>query len=127
MATTPAARPSSPSMRLTALVMAMTHSAVMRGMMPGVSTTNPAKGTLNSYMVTPRKYKMLAARTWPGHLGRGRHVPHVVDQAHGEDGPGGQHHAQRLGGVGEDRAQGRHAAAASMATRKPRNMAAPPP
>src|ERR1700722_8547063 len=68
MATTPAARPSRPSMKLMALVRAMTHAAVIRGMMPGVSTTNPARGNLNSYMVTPMKYKMLAARTWPAIL-----------------------------------------------------------
>ena len=30
--------------------------------MPGVSTKKPASGILSSYMVTPLKYKMLAAR-----------------------------------------------------------------
>ena len=40
---------------------------------------------------------------------------------------GGQHDAERLGGVGEDGVQGGTAAATIIATRKPRNMAAPPP
>ena len=55
MATTPAASPSSPSMRLTALVMAMTQSDVSSGVHTGDSWTTPAKGTLNWYQVTPRK------------------------------------------------------------------------
>ena len=55
MATTPAASPSSPSMRLTALVMAMTHSAVSSGVHSGDSCTRPASGTLNWNQVTPRK------------------------------------------------------------------------
>ena len=108
MATMPAARPSRPSIRLMALARAITHTAVMRGMTPGVSTMNPASGTLNWVMVTPRKYKMLAARTWPAIFGRRRHLPHVVDEPDGENGPGRQHHPQHLGRVREDRTQGRH-------------------
>src|ERR1039458_4013180 len=68
MATTPAASPSRPSIRLMAFVSAITHTAVMSGVTPGVSATSPARGTLISYIVTPRKYKMLAARTWPATL-----------------------------------------------------------
>ena len=37
----------------------------MSGMIPGVSTKNPASGIFSSYMVTPLKYRMLAARTCP--------------------------------------------------------------
>ena len=55
MATTPAARPSRPSIRLTALVNAITQAAVMSGTMPGVSTKNPASGIFSSYIVTPLK------------------------------------------------------------------------
>ena len=55
MATTPAASPSSPSIRFTALVMAMTHSAVSRGVHSGESRTKPASGTLNWNQVTPMK------------------------------------------------------------------------
>ena len=48
MATTPAASPSRPSIKLTALVMAITHRAVINGMMPGVSDDDPGqKGILN--------------------------------------------------------------------------------
>ena len=63
MATTPAASPSSPSMRLTALVMAMTHRAVSNGITSGDSTTNPASGTLNWNQESPRKYRIDAAST----------------------------------------------------------------
>ena len=55
-------------MRLTALVSAITHSAVMSGTMPGVRTKTPAKGIFSSYIVTPLKYRTLAASTWPAIL-----------------------------------------------------------
>ena len=42
-------------MRLTALVMAMTHSAVSSGVHSGDSWTRPASGTLNWNQVTPMK------------------------------------------------------------------------
>jgi len=45
MATIPAARPSRPSMRLTALVMTHTHATVMSGSRSADREMNPAKGT----------------------------------------------------------------------------------
>src|ERR1700722_8192795 len=68
MATTPAASPSRPSIRFTALVMPMTHRAVSNGVTSGESTTNPARGTLNWNQSTPKKYRMDAARTCPAIL-----------------------------------------------------------
>lgn len=44
MAMMPAARPSSPSMRLTAVVIAKTHSTTSSGFQSAESTTVPAKG-----------------------------------------------------------------------------------
>jgi len=46
---------------------AMTQAAVMSGITRG-EDDHPGQGILNWYMVTPRKYKMLAASTWPAIL-----------------------------------------------------------
>ena len=45
MATMPAARPSNPSIRLTALAIPTTHSTVMSADMSGGSTVKPRNGT----------------------------------------------------------------------------------
>ena len=55
-------------MRLTALVMAITHNAVSSGVHSGESCTSPASGTLNWNQVTPMKYKIVAASTCPATL-----------------------------------------------------------
>ena len=57
IATTPAASPSRPSIRFTALVRAITQTAMMSGVIvsPGLSDTMPASGTLNCHSVSPRK------------------------------------------------------------------------
>src|SRR5579872_5142617 len=68
MAMTPAASPSRPSIRLTALAMPITQSAVTSGRIEGESTMKPAKGTLKCDIVTPRKYRTMAASTWPATL-----------------------------------------------------------
>ena len=127
MATIPAARPSSPSMKLMALVSAITQAAVMSGITPGVSTMNPAKGILNSHIVTPKKYRMLAARTWPAILAGAdmsrtssmRPTTNMAPAASTTPSISGE--SVKIG-----RRAGM-AAAKSTATRKPRNMAAPPP
>ena len=51
-----------------AFVSATTQMAVISGITPGVSTTKPANGSLSWYIVTPAKYRMLAARTCPAIL-----------------------------------------------------------
>jgi len=40
------------------------------------------RGTLKCSIVTPVKYKIMAASNLAGDLGRGGHLPHVVDEAH---------------------------------------------
>ena len=87
----------------------MTHNAVIKGMTPGVRTMKPARGTLNWVMVTPRKYKMLAARTWPATLAGADISRTSVDEPDGEKWPrAASTTPQHLRRVGEDRAQGRH-------------------
>ena len=125
----PAARPSRPSIRLTALVRAMTQSAVMSGVMPGVRTMNPAEGHLelvhrHAEEVEDRRRQHLA-----GDLGRGRHLPEVVDQADDEDGrrrpapPRAARTSRRRSARSAGIGGGHHHAP----RRKPRNIAAPPP
>jgi hypothetical protein len=99
----------------------------MSGMMPGVSTTNPARGSLNSYMVTPMKYKMLAARTWPAILAGADMSRTSSMRPTAKMAPAA---STTPSASEESLKRGRScgtAAAPSMATRKPRNMAAPPP
>ncbi len=114
-------------MRLTALVRAITHTAVMSGMMPGVSTKNPASGILSSYIVTPEKYRMLAARTCPAIFAGAdmsrtssiRPTANIAPPARTTPIISGEpSNSCRSGGM---------AAAASTATRNPTNIAAPPP
>ena len=129
MATTPAARPSSPSIRFTALVRQMTQSAVMSGITPGESTKKPASGILNCHMVTPAKYRMLAASTCPAILAGAdmsrmssiRPTANIAPAARTTpiiSGESSKTRACRNAGM---------AAAASTAMRNPMNMAAPPP
>ena len=63
IATNPAASPSSPSMKFTALVIPITHSAVSSGVTELDRTIRPANGSLNQNIVTPRKTSTIAART----------------------------------------------------------------
>src|ERR1039457_4918932 len=65
MATIPAARPSKPSIRVTALVRGKTHAAVINGRIEGPSTTKPAKGSFTWYVVQPLNYSTDAASTCP--------------------------------------------------------------
>ena len=69
----------------------------------GLSTMKPARGTLNWYMVTPRKYRMLAASTSPATLAGADMSRTSSIRPDGEDGRRGQHHPEGLGGAGEDR------------------------
>ena len=114
-------------MRLMALARAITHTAVMRGMIPGVSTMNPARGTLNWYMVTPRKYKMLAARTWPAILAGADMSRTSSMRPTAKMAPAASTTPSSSGESAKIGRRAGTAAATSTATRKPRNMAAPPP
>ena len=87
----------------------------------------PASGTLNQYRVTPRKYRMLAASTCPAILAgadmsRTSSIsPTAKMAAPARTTPRGSDEPWKMcGGPG-------CSAATIMATRKPRNMAAPPP
>ena len=67
-----------------------------------MSAMNPASGILISYIVTPRKYRMLAASTWPAILAgadmsRTSSISPTKKMA-----AAAQHDAEGLGGVGED-------------------------
>ncbi len=55
MATIPAASPSSPSIRLTALVIRHTHATVMSGSRSAESEMKPANGTWKKNIVTPNR------------------------------------------------------------------------
>ena len=129
MATTPAASPSRPSIRFTALVRQMTQTAVMSGTIPGVRTKKPASGILSWYMVTPAKYRMLAASTWPAILAGAdmsrtssmRPTANMAPAASTTPSISGESWKMWLW------RNGGSAAAARTATRNPRNMAAPPP
>ena len=127
MATTPAARPSRPSIRLTALVRAMTHTAVISGMIPGREDDEAGQRDLELVHGHAEEVQDAGRQHLAGHLGRGRHVPDVVDQPHGEHGAGGQHHADSSDESWKIGRSWGTAAATTTATRKPRNMAAPPP
>ena len=100
----------------------------MSGMTPGVKTMKPASGTLNCVMVTPEEVQDARRQDLTGDLRRGRHLPHVVDQPDGENGPGHQDHPQHFGRVPRTPgAGGGHGGHNSTATNRPRNMAGPPP
>ena len=80
-------------------------------------------------IVTPRKYRMLAASTCPAILA-GADISRTSSMSPtAKIAPPAEHHAQRLGRVLRRCAlrNAGMAAATSMATRKARNMAAPPP
>ncbi len=114
-------------MRLTAFVSAMTHSAMMSGVMPGVSETRPPRGTLNQYKVTPRKYRIDAARTCPATLAgadmsrASSMSPTTKMAAPASTTPSGSEDPTNTA------CSWRIAAATIIATRNPMNMAGPPP
>ena len=82
MPTIPAASPSRPSTRLTALAMPTTHSTVITGIRSADSTTVvPAKGSRKNSMLMPKRYSTVPGQDLAGHLGRRRHLPEVVDHA----------------------------------------------
>ena len=64
----PAARPSRPSTRLTALAMPITHSTVTSADRSAESTTRPENGTRKYTMLTPLMVRMLPASTRPATL-----------------------------------------------------------
>ena len=87
----------------------------------------PASGTLNWVMVTPRKYKMLAARTWPAtfagaDISRTSSMSPTAKMA-----PAASTTPSISGESAKTGRRAGTAAAASTATRSPRNMAGPPP
>ena len=77
----PVASPSSPSMRLTALVMTMTHNAV-RGRHVGGQHGEADEGDLELEHGHAQEDEHHGGQHLPGHLGRSRHLPHVVDEPH---------------------------------------------
>ncbi len=85
MATMPAASPSSPSIRLMALVMPSTHSTLSRYDQLGSRMNVDTNGMRRVRMLMPDSTSTLADTTMPDDLGRGRHLPEVVDDPHGQD------------------------------------------
>ena len=128
--TMPAARPSSPSMRLIAFAISTTHEhgderrEVGREHHDARSSVN---GIRKKNIVTPNSESRLAASTWPGDLGRRRHVAEVVERADHEHHARAEQQADRLGVVGEHLVElAACCDATAIATRKPTNIAAPP-
>ena len=113
-------------MRFTALVMATTHSAVSSGVHSGDSCTRPVSGTLNWNQVTPMKYRIVAARTWPATLAgadmsRKSSIRPTTKIAAAP--------SRRPSGSDDPRKSGARAgteAATAQVTSIPRNMATPP-
>ena len=68
----------------------------------------------------------MPARIWPDILAGGGHLPQVVDHPDGEDDRGAEDQADRVGVAPEDGLSPCSCEATTMATRKPRYMAAPP-
>src|SRR5919106_1107633 len=71
MPTTPAASPSRPSMRFTALAMSATQITVRSGDRSGESTTKPANGIRKNSRVIPRIDSRLPEKTCPASLAGG--------------------------------------------------------
>ena len=71
MATIPAASPSRPSMRLTALASPTTHSTVMSSDHPDDRITRSKNGTLNTSIETPAAWRTTPATAVPAALARG--------------------------------------------------------
>src|SRR5579872_1811418 len=126
MPTTPAASPSRPSMRLTALAISATQITVRSGERSGESTTNPAKGIRKNSSVTPRSDSRLPEKTWPASLAggdtsrRSSRAPTaniVVAPISSPSGSGVPRNTGRNRGSTE---------ATAMAARNPPYMAAPP-
>ena len=92
-------------------------------------TKKPASGIFSWYMVTPAKYRMLAARTCPAILAgadmsRTSSIRPTANMAPAAS------TTPSISGESENMwlwRNGGRAAATSTATRNPRNMAAPPP
>ena len=83
-------------------------------------------GMRSDRMLMPENTSTLAASTMPGHLGRGRHLAQVVDDADAQDEHRGDDQAERLGVVVEDGAEGVSRQATAMPTRNPTSIPTPP-
>src|SRR5438874_292232 len=126
MPTTPAARPSSPSMRFTALAMRATQITVRSGDRSGERTTNPAKGIRKNSSVTPRSDSRLPEKTCPASLAggdtsrRSSRAPTANITVAPMSSPSGSDVPRKTGrNLGSTEAT-------AMAARKPPYMAAPP-
>ncbi len=127
MATIPAANPSRPSMRFTALAMPTTQITVISGAMSGDRTSVvPTIGTRKNSMVMPAKYKMVPASTWPATFPggltsrRSSANPIATTTAAASTTPSGSELAWNTG------RNCFSCEATTMAARKATNMAAPP-
>src|SRR5581483_6462493 len=126
MPTTPAASPSRPSIRLTALAISATQITVSSGDRSGERTTKPAKGILKNSSVTPSSDRRLPEKTWPASLAggdtsrRSSRAPTANIVVAPISSPSGSEVPRKTG-----RNRGRTEATA-MAARKPPYIAAPP-
>ena len=115
-------------MRLIALVIPITHSAVISGVRSEESTTVPASGIFSQNIVAPEDHQDHRRQHLSRHLGRSGDLAGVVEQPDAEDDRRSEHHAERLGGALEDPVQTLATWSATIiATRKARNIASPPP
>ena len=97
MTMTPAASPSRPSMRLTAWAMPTTHSTVMSVDRSGGSGHQAHERDAEEQDGHARDGQDAAGQHRPRGLGRGRHLPQVVELAHRVHGQQGQHHPEGRG------------------------------
>ena len=125
----PAARPSRPSIRLTAFAMPTTQSTVISGARSGDSTTKSANGTRKKSIVTPASESTLPDRTCPASLAGGdtsrmsSSSPTEQMIAAARTTPSGSVDPVNTA-LKPCRPGSTHAT--PMAARKPKNMAAPP-
>ena len=127
MPTIPAASPSRPSTRLTALAIPTTHNTVSTGIRSAERTTVvPANGNRKNSMLIPKRYRMVPARIWPDILAGGdiSRRSSAIPTAKITDAP-------KTRPMGSDEPRNRvlrpgSCDATTMAASRPRNMAAPP-
>ena len=87
----------------------------------------PGQGHLELEPGHPHEVEDGGGQHLAGHLGRGRHVPEVVDDPDHEDGRGPEDEAQRLRGAPEQGARAGIDAATAQVTSMATNMATPRP
>ena len=117
IAQTPAARPSTPSEKLTTFITATMPSTVS-GPPKSPNSSAPRNGKVMFSTTTPALTSTSAASTWPASLAHGRQVAHVVDRADdGDQRRGDQDPARALVVGHEDERGDQHAARRSPGRR----------